>query len=639
MDIQSGGRSLPRVQIQVGSGRSNQDVADLTRKIDLLAKSFEKLQQTSGASTKAVTEALTKQVTASTHAVGSAQRQARATRAPLSQTDQEYTDLVARRRTAQRQQALVNAYAPALPPRAPKAPPTEQEQQYRDIVARDRAKQMEETIKRGTTRDTGMLARGMNALSWMPGVPPSLYMALMAGGETGLGLSAGLLASGLGLGVVGAGALGLQSAMVGQQKTGEQLAAAVGAAPGFVSSAQDTAILQAKEYSAGLKGGQGQEIAGALAAGGMSRTDALGAGFDRVTNLVNAFGMSIQQATDFVTTERTDLGYSDQQLIEQQRDLALTAAATNVPLANLGRVLSSVTNLPANLPVAAQGPTSAMLLAAGGNVANANDLGNIINARGAGGTVLGSILGHTPAQLQALQSTTAGQQQLVQEVLAKAQQAMTNAGGDRNVAQQVFNAEFAQTGVQVGAEEFQRLASNAPAQAIAQQAADQQKASAAIEDQQQALALLGGPAFAPGGEDQYLPVVAAGGVVQPPHAATDVPGRGAQIIGTTAGNLLTPDPTRQVSPTTQTAAATAIGGPAAGVVSDAVRLAGFIQDQGGVGNAASTTVQHVLNATFTLVNQAGGVLGIKQITIPLPNGDQAQSAYVRRAESYGPTGR
>lgn len=628
MDFQSGGRSLPGVQISIGSGRSAQDVADLVRKIDALAKSFEGLQRNAEASARAVTESLTRQVAASTRATEPAVRQARATSSPLSQTDQDYADLVARRRTARRQQALVDAYAPALPPRAPKAPPTEQEQQYRDIVARDRQKQMEEVIKRGTTRDTGMLAKGMNALSWMPGVPPSLYMALMAGGETGLGLSAGVLAGGLGLGLVGAGALGLQSAMAGQQKTGEQLAATVGAAPGFVSSAQDTAILQQKEFSAGLKGGQGQEIAGALGAGGMSRADALGAGFDRVTNLVNAFGMSVQQATDFVTTERADLGYSDQQLIEQQRDLALTAAATNVPLANLGRVLSGITNLPANLPVAAQGPASAMLLAAGGNVANANDLGNIVNARGAGGVVLGSILGHTPAQLQALQGSAAGQQQLTQEVLAKAQQAMAQAGGDRNQAQMIFNAEFAQTGVQVGAEEFQRLASNAPAQAIAQQAADRQKASAAIADQQRALALLGGPAFGPGGEDQYLTTVASGGVVQPPHAATDLPGRAAQLAGTTAGAFLTPDPTRPASPETQVAAATAIGGPAAGVVSDAVRLAGFIQDQGGVGNAASTEVRHVLNATFTLVNQAGGILGIKQINIPLPNGDQAQNAYV-----------
>jgi hypothetical protein len=71
-----------------------------------------------------------------------------------------------------------------------------------------------------------------------------------------------------------------------------------------------------------------------------------------------------------------------------------------------------------------------------------------------------------------------------------------------------------------------------------------------------------------------------------------------------------------------------IGGPGAGIVSDAVRLAGFVQDQGGVGAAASAEVRHVLNATFTLVNQAGGILGIKQINIPLPNGDQSQRAYV-----------
>jgi hypothetical protein len=400
--------------------------------------------------------------TVSLNAVGKARPSATKGAAPASKSadDLAYEQVTAQRRTAQRQEAVRRANDPleqqygqrvAAQRQARVAqtvrPPTEQEQQYRAIVARDRAKQMEETIKRGTTKDTGYLARGVNALGWSPFMPQSMYLSQMMLGEMGMGLSMPFVAAGMGAIGLGAAGLGLNAYATNQARTGQQLVSAAGAPPfvanSYVTPADEAKLLTQREGALHLTGEQGQQAVSALAGGGLSSDKAFGQALDQTAALVNAFGLSVTDAANFVTTMQVDMGKTGDEVTATLASLAKVAAATGIPLTALGQILQQTPNALANLTNPADaGPEAAMLRALGGSTPNAIALGSIVNASGGQALSIAAQMGKTDQQFNAMQGTTAGRAQIADWTVGLVKQSVAQSGGALDQAMLVINGRL-----------------------------------------------------------------------------------------------------------------------------------------------------------------------------------------------------
>lgn len=411
-----GGRAIPGISFRMGSSHSDlsqmkndlQGIKDMLQQVQAEgAKTAASLnavaakRSSAGAAAKAPIDAAYQEVIAGRRA---AQRQETVRRAsdPL---EQQYAQHVATQRTARMQAALT--------------PKSDTERQYQEIVNRDRQQRMEETIKRGTTKDTSFLARGMNALSWSPFMPQSMYMAQMAMGDMGLGLSMPLMAAGLGIAGLGAAGLGLNAFAVNQARTGEQIVASTGSAPPFTANTYDTAAqesqrLTQREGALHLTGEQGTQAVSALAAGGLTSEKAFGTALDQTAVLVNAFGMSVSDAASFVAVSQTDMRQNTDQTTQALASLAKVSQATGIPLAALGQIVAQTPNMLADLSANPRqyGPAAAVVRAIGGTTQGSNTVGSAIYASGGQALALAARMGVSDETLNRMQQSATGTQQI-----------------------------------------------------------------------------------------------------------------------------------------------------------------------------------------------------------------------------------
>lgn len=290
------------------------------------------------------------------------------------------------------------------------------------------------SIRRRTGEDTqAMLGRVINAAGWSPFMPQSAYMLQMALGEMGLGLPLAGVAAGMGLAGLGAGALAANAFATNQARTGQQTYAATGSP--FVANAYagGAAVAQLATERAGQLHLTGEQIQGAvsgLAAGGLSGPTAFGQALDQAAVLINAFGMSVSDATAVIATMQTDTGKTGDQVTQALQSLAKVADATNQPLAALGQIVEQTPNLIANLVNPGDyGVVAAVARAIGGTTQGGIAVQSIANASGAQALGIAAQMGLTDQQFNALQGNAAGQTQIDQFVIRTVKDQMTAAGG------------------------------------------------------------------------------------------------------------------------------------------------------------------------------------------------------------------
>lgn len=317
----------------------------------------------------------------------------------------------------------------------------------------------------------GLLGRAVNAAGWSPFMPQSVYLAQMALGEMGLGLSLPFVAGGMGALAVGAAGLGLNAFATNEARSGAQLVSAAGtngpfAANAYVTTSDEARLLQQREGQLHLSDAQATQAVSALAGGGVGASDAFGLALQQTAALVNGFGMSVQDAAGMVATWRTDMRLSDDQVTQALASLAKTADATGQPLSALGQIVSQTPNMLADLAgdPSQYGPAAAMLRALGGSTQNAMALGNIAYASGSQALSLAAQMGISDQQFNALQNGGAGGQQKIDDfILGVIRQSMTQSGGAVDQAMLMANGRL---GANLDKATFLRLA-NLPANATA----------------------------------------------------------------------------------------------------------------------------------------------------------------------------
>lgn len=294
----------------------------------------------------------------------------------------------------------------------------------------------------------GLLAKGLNALSWSPFMPQSFYYGQMA--LEGLGLGAMPMAAILGGLGLGAGGLAANAALTTLSHTGNQLVSQTGAPPflpnTYVTGAAESNLLTQRTGARGLNlpDKTGPQAVSALAAGGLSSSDAFGRSLDETAALINAFGMSVQDAAGMVTTWRTDMRMSDDQVTAALASLAKVAEATGMPLSALGQIVDQTPNLLANLSgdPSQYGQAAAVLRALGGTTQGAIQLGGIANASGGPALSLAAQMHVSDQEFNALQGTAAGQQRIDDFIVGLVKQSMQQTGGAVDQAMLMVNGRL-----------------------------------------------------------------------------------------------------------------------------------------------------------------------------------------------------
>jgi hypothetical protein len=489
-----------------------------------------------------------------------------------------------------------------------------------------------------------MLYRAVNAVGWMPGVPSSVYMAQMAMGEMGAGLPLGAVAlgmGGLGLGMAG---IGLNVAMTNQARTGEQMAAQLGTIPGFMTGGAVTQQLAQLGGTYHLGGSQPQDIAAGLAAGGLSRDQAMGntdQAFAQTAVLVNTFGMSVKDATDLVTKQYTDLGRSSQQVTTMLQNLAGVALATGLPLSGLGAVLSGSPDLAANVGTAQAGAAAAIFRGVYGDNATATSMANVANLHGTGAYAVAGMLGTDVGSLDRLRGTAAGQGQIVDQLDALARASVAANGPEAGFS--AFNARLTGAGGSaLSWDAFQRAigaAPNAGSLAAVAAANAPRITGPAVPESMQAGVMALAQGNLTGAAAASQPWNVKDMTVNAASVALAATGNQIQTAAAVLSGQL------PASQTAQLAAAGGLAGNVAlakGALGDNNRAANvaLLDNIGtalfgpsdlktGIGDAASglgSTVNHVLHLTLD-VKQGGQTIGTKQVTAPLPNSGQSYGQY------------
>lgn len=439
-----GGRAIPGISVTVG--QSHAELSSLKADLKGIADELKQIRAEASRTGASLDTALGRKSGGGTRTSGS-------TRQPANP---EYEAVTAARRAAQQTETVRRANDPIEQQYSQRQsdqrrtrmvqslrPQTEQETKYREIVQRDREKQMEETIKRGTTKDTSMLSRGVNALGWSPFMPQSTYMMQMAMGEMGLGLSMPLIAGAMGVAGLGAAGLGMNAYAVNQQRTGNQLASATGIASTpftantYATGADEANLLRKRTGAQGLNlpGNDGMQAVSALAAGGLSGDKAFGQALDQTAVLVNAFGMSVTDAATMVTTMQTDMNKTSQEVTQGLASLAKVAQATGIPLTVLGQIVAQTPNMIANLSNPSDyGPAAAMFRTLGGTTEQAQQISGVANASGAQGLALAARMGISDKQLNTLQSSGAGMSQIGNFIQGQVKGFLANDQGATDVA-------------------------------------------------------------------------------------------------------------------------------------------------------------------------------------------------------------
>lgn len=318
----------------------------------------------------------------------------------------------------------------------------------------------------------GLLGRAVQAAGWSPFMPPQMYYAQMA--LESLGLPMGAVAGGLGVAGLGAGALALNAYATAQARTGQQLYSAAGSpfTPAtYTTGADMTRLLQQRTGANGLNlpGNEGQQAVSALAAGGLSGSAAFGQALDQTATLVNAFGLSVQDAADYVAAMRVQLGQTTDQTAMALAAFGKVAQDTGQPLSALGQIITEMPNLLANLTNPAdQAAVASMYRSLGGSTPGALGLANPLNVAGAPALSIAGQLGYTPKEFDQLKTTAKGQAQIADRTIQKLQQFYSDSGGVEDVAMIRAQALLGSGLTQQQFDRLRKLAPNAGAAALNQ---------------------------------------------------------------------------------------------------------------------------------------------------------------------------
>jgi len=653
-----GGRAIPGVSINVGRG-AKEDLSDLRRGVDELRKSLADLKRQADDAARSVAAATsaaggrrgsTRTATPDTARVAKeAERQQRqaqqaelrrqrdATRAaqnvPKVFAGMSSAGLKTDKEFLQYNKAIHERYEHAL-------------KQNEELTAADRKILSNSRNVAGAIaarKGESALSKGVNAVSWAP-IPggQNIYMMQMA--MESMMLNPAIMAGVVGAMLVGGAALGLNEMLVSQTASGQAMAQQLGTTPDFVTGAGATGELATRAQQLHLQPKDAMDLASGLAAGGMGRNDALGAGLTNAADAMNVFGLSAKDASTLVTKYTTDLGYSSDQVARAFQGIAQAALATGVPVSNAAQILVNSPDLAANIPAAAQGAAAAMFSAVGGGVSQGTTIANLINAHGAQAAGLASMLGLSgTAQLDQIRNSGAvGQGQLTDTLAASARAMVAQSGPE--VGFTVFNARAqAATGQTLDWDSFQRLLQDQPGAAAAKAA----------------LPALLGPAAPVGGANTPQDLLAAGNAIAAaaagvPWNVKDMAVASLHVDLASFGNQLQSaaaalNPARPTGTLNTVAAG---GGPAAeaanivlGVHGNATAASAaannaldFLTRAGpllqGIANPmsagpviAGAVIQHELHLAVDII-QGGKTVGAKQITTALPNSGQTYNQYV-----------
>ena len=599
VDRSFGGRAIPGVQITVG--RSNQDLQEIKRSMDGVVQELRAMSQAAKDASRAVNAIKPPRATA-------------ATRPPAARAAKEPSVADLDRQIARQQTQLRAA--------SERVARTQDRASYAQQRTQQRARDRDLNAKLGKLKEgerSSMLYRAVNFAGWAPGVPSEVYMAQMALGEMGAGLPLAGVAlgmGGLGLGMAG---LGLNAALTDQARTGEQVASQVGTVPGFETGGAVTGQLATLANQYHLSGSQPQDIAAGLAAGGLTRDQAMGAtdqAFAQAAVLVNTFGMTVKDATDLVSKQYTDLGRSSADVTDMLQNLAQVALGTGLPASGIAAVLAGSPDLAANIGVKDAGAAAAIYKGIYGDNAQATSMAQLANIHGTGAYAVAGLLGMGVTGLDRLRGTKAGQGQLADMLDAKAREMNARNGPEAGFA--AFNAMLTNAGGQsISWDAYQRAIKAAPnAGALA--------AAAPLPP-----VLLGPPA--PGDDRSGLLNVAAGNLAagaaaSQPWNVKDMVVNAAQITLAGTGNVLQTTEANR-------AQAQVLAQASVGTDNPQVALPPWLEfirtvlQQAGVGPAGGA-VQHEHNVNVNVaVKQNGQTIGTAKVSAPLPNSGQGYDQY------------
>jgi hypothetical protein len=600
VDRSFGGRSIPGVQISVG--RSNQDLLAIKRSMDGVVQELRAMSQAAKDASAAVNSIKPPRVSGGSSSGGTRQPREKS----VADLDRELAQVQSRSATASRRLSA-----------------TQDRANYAQMRTNQRMKDRSLNAKMNELKEqerSSMLYRAVNAFGWMPGVPSSVYMAQMALGEMGAGLPLGAVAlgmGGLGLGMAG---LGLNAALTNQARTGEQVASQVGTVPGFETGGAVSQHLAQLGGTYHLSGSQPQDIAAGLAAGGLSRDQAMGntdQAFAQTAVLVNTFGMSVKDAADLVSKQYTELGRSSADVTAMLQNLAQVALGTGLPASGIAAVLAG-SDLAATVGSKDAGAAAAIYRGVYGDNATATSMAQIATQHGTGAYAVAGMLGMDVTQLDRLRGTKTGQGQIVDQLDALARASVAANGPEAGFS--AFNARLTGAGGQaLSWDAFQRVLQAAPNAGVL----------AAAQPP------IAGPPT-PGSAQNGLANVAAGNLAagsaaSQPWNVKDMTVNAAQVTLAAVGNTVQNTEANH-------AAAVAIAQHTAGTPNPQVALPWWleaiktVEQQLGVGGtsgaASGGTVQHEHTVNVNVaVKQNGQTIGTTKVTAPLPNSGQSYGQY------------
>jgi hypothetical protein len=636
------------VQISVGGGRSRQEIQGILEEVKKLSQGLTDLQRTAEASAQAVNRV--SQAHAATGRQTGSTVQQRAIR--------EQTEMQRMARQEERQAAQMAAADTRLRHQ-------EETRSYVQMRAQQRAADRElnagltklreqetahhrSVMEAKTAREASTAGRIAGAVGWAPGVPQEVYMAQMAlesllpaiGGGTLLMLMGGIGAAMGGLAVAGFAS--------GQTQSG----AAINAVAGLPTSGTGGEFTSAAAMTtAQLRANVGDDktamaITSGLAQGGLPESQSLGPAFDLAATAVHVFGVSAQEAAFFVSNSMVMLGKSVQDTAMLMEGIAATAVDTGQSPANLMR-LAGAPDLGATI----KGDTStlsAAMLQVGGSEQGAQWLQSVALAHGLPAIALASAAGIPANQLDSLRSTPAGAAQVTQaEVNATLGRYMTGPNDEMGYTQAV--AAFQAMGVTPPSfTEAQRILSAGPNALPAAQTAAvnaQAAAQARLSSQsarQNAIAMLaaGDVAGANNAASPLTPQEQAGlharlafdnAAAGDTNGNRETPGAGTLGGGTLHGmtyDAANPGVNVQGAPS---------GGPTGPAGAASMAAAAATQPNGQVAPNAIQIVQGAAEVVIRLVSDATGrTVAVKNISIPLSNGQQSADQYLSRSGETRP---
>jgi hypothetical protein len=514
-------------------------------------------------------------------------------------------------------------------------------------VAAARTEQHRRVMEAKEARESSTAGRIAGAVGWAG--PQQLYYMQAAveallpaiGGATLLGL----------MGVAGAavGGLAIANFASGQTQSGAAINAVAGLPAGGSGEFTSAGAITAAQLRANVGTDKtAMDITTGLAQGGLSSAQALGPAFDLAATAVHVFGVSAQEAAFFVSNSMVTLGKSAQDTAMLMEGIAATAVGTGTPAAQLMQMAGNP-----DLAATINGdtaPLNAAFTQVGGGLAGGTTLEQMATAHGQGGLVLAQLAGMGASQMDVARSTPQGAANVEQAALNNLI-GQYNAAASPEAGYAVVQRWFSAMGVPAPSfAEWQHLAANAGGNQLTTATSGNIAAAAKAR----ADAIAAGRLGAQGAHQSALGILAGGDVSGANNAASPLTpqeqaGLNARLAfdNAAAGDTSAPgmpgggtlhgmsyDPTSPY--------ADVLGLPSAGPVGPAgaasLAAAAVTQPNGQVAPNAVQIVQGAAEVVIRLVNDATGrTVAVKNISIPLSNGQQSADQYLSRSGEARPS--